>query len=109
MKARPSNTRSAISNMPHVLDGLDGRSAKARRFRDLLHSIAANFGGVEALTMAELSQARQAAALMHRSDQLQVAVVQGGDANELTLLSDQVRRILADLHNSVNSRDTIAA
>ncbi len=95
--------------MPHVLDGLDGRSAPARRFRDLLDSITASYGGVAALSMTELSQARQAAALMLRSDQLQVAVVQGGDADELSRLSDQVRRILVDLQQSVSSRETIAA
>ena len=35
---RPSKLRSAVTNNPFVLAGVDGRSATGRRFRDVIDS-----------------------------------------------------------------------
>jgi hypothetical protein len=41
----PSHTRSAVTNHKDLLPGLDGRSATARRFRDLVNAFVADMGG----------------------------------------------------------------
>jgi hypothetical protein len=43
----PSRTRSAVSNHQDLLPGLDGRSASARRFRDLVNAFVADMGGLD--------------------------------------------------------------
>ena len=43
----PSRTRSAVSNHQDLLPGLDGRSASARRFRDLVNTFVADMGGLD--------------------------------------------------------------
>jgi hypothetical protein len=110
MKALQPNVRAAVSNTAHTLEGVDGRSSEARRFRDLLHSITNDLGGVGVLSTYELSLARQCAALMLRSDQVEAAVVRGDtNADELTRLADQVRRVLGDLQVTVERRTMAAA
>ena len=43
----PSRTRSAVTNHKDLLPGLDGRSATARRFRDLVNAFAADMSGLD--------------------------------------------------------------
>ena len=43
----PSRTRSAVTNHKDLLPGLDGRSASARRFRDLVNAIVGDMGGLD--------------------------------------------------------------
>ena len=43
----PSRTRSAVTNHKDLLPGLDGRSATARRFRDLVNAFVADMGGLD--------------------------------------------------------------
>ena len=43
----PSRARSAVTNHKDMLPGLDGRSATARRFRDLVNAFVADTGGLD--------------------------------------------------------------
>jgi len=55
--------RSALSNGSRLLQHLDGRSAPARRFRDLQASIASDLGGVDNCTELQIQLIRSAAGL----------------------------------------------
>jgi hypothetical protein len=81
---RPTN-RSAISNRSRLLPGIDGRSATARRFRDICYET--EIGGN--VTEVERDLVRQAAGLTLRAEQLQAAIVRGEavDNDELIRLS----------------------
>jgi hypothetical protein len=83
---RPTN-RSAISNRSRLLPGIDGRSATARRFRDICISYETEIGGN--VTEVERDLVRQAAGLTLRAEQLQAAIVRGEavDNDELIRLS----------------------
>jgi hypothetical protein len=91
--------RSKVTNGSKLLTGIDGRSATARRFRDLSADFAREHGGGSALSPAELGMVRQAAAITLRAEQLQAAIVRGEPvlADELIRLSSEARRILSGL------------
>jgi hypothetical protein len=57
-------TRSAVSNRSRLLDGVDGRTASARRYRDLCRAFEEELGG--SLTEVELGLVKQAATLIRR-------------------------------------------
>jgi len=91
-----STNRSRVTNGTRLLMGVDGRSAEARRFRDLVRSYEAEF---ESTSESDRNLIRQAALLALKSEQLQAAVVRGEavDADTLTKLAGQLRRVLGDL------------
>src|SRR5271166_3326740 len=90
--SRPATVRSAISNGSRLLAGVDGRSAPARRFRDLIADLINEHGGKGALSAAQLGVIRQAAAINLHLERLQAAIVRGAPVD-----SDTPRRILASL------------
>jgi hypothetical protein len=96
-----------VTNGSKLLTGIDGRSATARRFRDLIADYAREHGGNAALSTAELGMVRQAAAITLRAEQLQAAIVRGEPvlADELIRLSSEARRILSSLRRQ-HSRKT---
>jgi hypothetical protein len=99
-RSAASLARSALSNGNRLLDGIDGRSASARRFRDLIHDLTKEHVGKDApLTTGEHNLVRQAAALVLRAEQLQSRLVRGEPVDEdlLIRLSSEGRRILANL------------
>jgi hypothetical protein len=73
----------------------DGRTAAARRFRDLVEAYSAELGGK--VSPVEQSLVRQAANLAQVSERLQADVVAGVQTNndELVRVSSEARRILA--------------
>jgi hypothetical protein len=85
-----------MSNGSKLLTGVDGRSTVARRFRDIMRGYAEEF---EVVTEAEQVLVRQAATLAILSEQLQAQLVKGEpiDADTITKLTGQLRRVLADL------------
>ena len=101
--------RSAVSNGTRLLVGVDGRSALARRFRDLIAELTAEAGGREGLSAAECSAIRQAAAMMLRAEQVQAAIVKGEfvDNDELIRLSGEARRVLAALRKRADAKPHI--
>ena|SRR5215210_3505446 len=91
--------RSAISNGTRLLDGVDGRSASGRRFRDLIRDFAEPFGGLKTLREGDRVLVKQAAALALRAESMQAAIVNGEavDHNALIRLSSEARRILESI------------
>jgi hypothetical protein len=92
----PAN-RSKVTNRSKLLRGIDGRSATARRFRDLIADYAREHGGSADLSPAELGMVRQAAAITLRAEQLQAAICRGELVltDELVRLGSEARRMLA--------------
>src|SRR5215210_9537872 len=97
--SRSPTSRSAVSNLTRFLDGVDGRSANARRFRDLIADFAEPFGGLETLGESERVLVKQAAALALRAESMQAAIVNGEavDHDALIRLSSEARRNLSSI------------
>src|SRR5215210_4031854 len=95
--SRSPTSRSAVSNLTRFLDGVDGRSAGARRFRDLIADFAEPFGGLETLAESERVLVKQAAALALRAESMQIINGEAGDHNALIRLSSEARRILSSI------------
>lgn len=102
----PSRQRSALTNGAHMLAGIDGRSAQARRYRDLCMAFADELGGEVAMTEAERALCRQAAALTVRSEEMQAALVRGDavDDEQLTRLMNSASRALSTLRHRGKAR-----
>jgi len=72
------SARAAVTNGRRLHgDGVDGRSREARRFRDLVTSFADSLGGEKALSEADRSLVRTAAALAVQNERLQADAVAG--------------------------------
>lgn len=95
--------RSKVTNGKRMLDGIDGRSIIARRFRDIMRGLQVEF---EVTTEADQALVRQAAALSVMSEQLQAQLVRGEmiSVQVITNLSGQLRRILSDLRQRTGAR-----
>jgi hypothetical protein len=96
--SRPPTTRSRITNRSELLRGIDGRSAEARRYRDLVEGFVADFGSQKP-GERELALIRQAAALTVQTEALQVKIVRGEDLDleQLTRLTNVLTRTLKEL------------
>jgi hypothetical protein len=70
---RPPTLRSGITNNPYRLDGVDMRSSRGRRFRDIVDTLIAEFG------VANADRLRDLAAHKLALEDLQSQVVAGGD------------------------------
>ena len=113
--AKPmSTTRSRITNGKQLLAGIDGRTADARRYRDLAASLADDLGGAAGLSEAQRALVRQAAAMIVQSERLQSSILRGElvDSEQLTRLANVVARILTRLglkRNVVQPRSRLDA
>ena len=67
----PSRTRSAVTNHKDLLPGLDGRSATARRFRDLVNAFVADMGGLDHCSEIKLGLLRRLAATTVQAEMLE--------------------------------------
>jgi hypothetical protein len=105
--ARPSRLRSRVTNGSKMVAGLDGRSAEARRYRDLVISYADDLGGADKLTEAQRTLIAQAATLQVQSERVQAAVLRGDlvDVEQLTRLANAAMRILTRLGLKRERRD----
>ncbi len=97
--ARPLTVRSAVTNDPLKLRGVDGRSLAARRYRDVAIALAADLGGQDKLNEPTKILVRQAAALTVQVEALQTKIVAGedNDHEQLTRLSNVLGRTLQRL------------
>ncbi len=78
--APPPATRSRVTNSSALfLDGVDGRSALARRFRDVLGEIVADMGGVEVTSEGQRQLARRVATLAVQAEQMESEWAAGGE------------------------------
>lgn len=104
----PPTARSAVANGSRLfLDGVDGRSAEARRFRDVLGDLVQHLGGVEWASEPQKHLARRAAALVVSCERAEVALANGGafDVAEYSTAANTLRRLLADLGLERKARD----
>jgi hypothetical protein len=99
LASRPLTVRSAVTNDPLYLRGVDGRSMVARRYRDVAIALADDLGGRERLSEPSKILVRQAAALTVQVESLQSKIVGGEDVNleQLTRLSNVLGRTLQRL------------
>lgn len=92
--ALAKRARAAVSNHKDLLPGLDGRSASARRFRDLVLSYISDSGGIENCSEVRLGLIRRLASTTVAAELLEARMVNGEsvDLNKLcTLASTTVR------------------
>src|SRR3954452_15339399 len=81
----PSRTRSAVTNHKDLLPGLDGRSATARRFRDLVNAFVADMGGLDRCSEIKLGLLRRLAATTVQAELLEAMMVNGEQIDIATL------------------------
>lgn len=104
----PSTTRSAIGNGSRLwIDGVDGRSAEARRFRDVLGNLVEHLGGTDWASEPQKHLARRAAALIVSCERAELALAVGGefDIQSYSTASNTLRRLLNDLGLKRHARD----
>jgi hypothetical protein len=96
---RPLTVRSATTNDPLLLRGVDGRSVVARRYRDVAIALADDLGGQDRLSEPSKILIRQAAAMTVQVEGLQSKIVSGEDVDleQLTRLSNVLGRTLQRL------------
>jgi hypothetical protein len=107
---RSLTNRSRVTNGTRLLEGIDGRTPSARRFRDLIDSFASDLGGMQQLSEAERALVKQAASVTIRAEQLQAGIVRGDavDPDELIRLSNTSRRLLASIRRRAAPKPTLA-
>jgi hypothetical protein len=96
--ARNPVSRSAVTNGSRLLPG-DGRSAGARRYRDLTNAFAAELGGMAALLETGQQLVRRLAQVSVELELLEATRAAGGAIDPVafvTLVNSQ-RRLLRDL------------
>ena len=77
LRELPARTRSAVTNHKDLLPGLDGRSASARRFRDLVNAFVADMGGLDRCSEIRLGLVRRLAATTVQAEMLEARMVNG--------------------------------
>jgi hypothetical protein len=90
--ARPSKARSALSNNPRRLSGIDMRSRRGRRFKDIVDALVAEFGDTNPVAL------REVASLRFSLEETQADVVNG---------VARAREDLVRLSNLIARRETI--
>ncbi|CAJ0869658.1 hypothetical protein AMST5_02157 [freshwater sediment metagenome] len=107
-RVRTPNNRSKVTNGSKLMPGLDGRSVWGRRFYDLCASHAADAGGPEILSEAQLSLIRRASALEVTLERFELDMAEGRDV-DLDLYAraaGHLRRILETVGVGRVAKDT---
>lgn len=97
---RSSRTaRSAVSNGSRLVQGVDGRSAPARRFRDLVNQFTEELGGDAIMSEPMRAMVKQAAAVTIEAERIQGAILRGEEINsdELVRVSNVLQRLMNGL------------
>jgi hypothetical protein len=83
----PSRQRSKVGNGTVLLAGIDGRSAWARRYKDILHAFVSDAGGADTVSEAEHAILRRAATLATECERIEATFAAAGcaDPGELDL------------------------
>jgi hypothetical protein len=104
IKPTSATVRSRVSNRSRILPGVDGRSATARRFRDICRSYELEAGGD--VSEVERDLIRQAAGLVVRGEQMQAALIRGEPVNndELVRISSTAKRLLETIRAKADKR-----
>ena len=107
LRELPARTRSAVTNHKDLLPGLDGRSATARRFRDLVNAFVADMGGLECCSEIRLGLVRRLAATTVQAEMLEARMVNGEqiDISQLCTLASTTVRLSQRLGLERKQRD----
>ena len=107
--SRPRAHRSAVSNGTKLfcVDGLDGRSQTARRFRDLVEGMGNDLGGSDRLSEAQKQLIRRAATLSIMSESVEADFIRNlaFDSEAYGVLCDRLGRCLQRLGLERKPRD----
>jgi hypothetical protein len=92
-KSTPARTASITSFYEQV----DGRSAPARRYRDVVHARVEDLGGIDALSAAEKELVRRAGGLIVHGEKLEAQLVRDEpvDVSELCLVANTLGRLFS--------------
>lgn len=93
----PPSQRSAVTNGARILVGVNGCTALARRYRDLVDCLTSEIG--EGATEIELLQARAAAGLQLHAEEMSARIIRGEPVNseEVTRAGNAAIRAVAQL------------
>ena len=100
--------RCRATNEPTAfLEGVDGRSVIARRFRDLVAAIVEDLGGAEAITEGELQLVRRAASLCVQCELLEAEAARGAalEVDSYVKLVNALNRTLGSIGLKRRPRD----
>ena len=105
----PSRQRSRVTNGSALLANTDGRSAIARRFRDLVDQITADQGGADRLAEARLQLIRRfsAAAVIAETMEARLANGEAININEHALLCSTLVRLSARIGINRTAREIV--
>jgi hypothetical protein len=102
-ETRPKKLRSGLTNNPYRLDGVDMRTERGRRYRDIVDALMAEFGSANPVGLREL------AGLKFTLEQTQAAAVAGDERarEDLVRISNLVARREAVMREAARpARDT---
>jgi hypothetical protein len=105
---QPANNRSAIGNRSRLfVDAVDGRSAIARRYRDLVAEHSSDLGGTGVLSEAQRQMIRRAASLACWCEAIESKLADGEDIDigPYTTATNALRRVLVDLGLERRAKD----
>jgi hypothetical protein len=100
--------RSRVTNGSKLLPLSDGRSATARRFKDLVEFICVDLGGADRLSEGEKQLVRRAAALSAELERQEARWARGEtefDISAYSVLTNALRRVLESLGLGRRARD----
>src|ERR1700736_1631311 len=98
--SRKAMGRSRLSNGAKLLPMTDGRSATARRFKDLVEDIAADLGGKDHLSEGQRQLIRRAAMLSAESERMEALAARGEaefDIDLYGMICDRLGRLFGRL------------
>jgi hypothetical protein len=106
--ARSRKVRSAVTNGSRVLSGIDGRSAMARRYRDLIVQYTNDLGGDARISEAQRQLLRRAAMLSLELEKAETETASGQqlDLTTYTKAVNTLRRVLQTLGIKAATRRT---
>jgi hypothetical protein len=108
VRRKAAHGRSAVTNGKRLfVESLDERTVWARRYRDLINSIASDAGGIGQLSELRLALVRRAAAIIVEIERLEGCLAKGEliDVDVLGRLTGHLRRLAETLGLDRVSRD----
>jgi hypothetical protein len=105
------STRSRLTNGADLLPGIDGRSATARRYKDLVAAISSDQGGADQLSEARMQLVRRFAAAACLAENMEASLVRGEAINlqDHALLCSTLVRLAQRIGIDRRSRDITPA
>ena len=80
MQSKLSRTR-VTNGKALFLDGVDGRTLAARRYRDLFHSFVSDLGGMDITSEAQRQLARRCATMSCQAEVMEAEFIAGDDTD----------------------------